>query len=159
MQLKSNAPLKITEIQVNDSIELEFHQGIGIFKFSMKEKDLKKIISKCLDLEYTIEKRDQTVVYFCSNKSVDLNFYFHYNKRGLDYLSIHTSDLTLNGVNIKNMKQAAVIDLVERYHTLNFVGFKYTLEDIDDEVFINFTNIGLSIWFEEEKITDICVNR
>lgn len=143
-----------------NKIDLEFSPNIslGCFSLSMREKDLLKIIKK-FHGKYSITEEDNTVYYYCEFGKINISFFFHYNKRGFDYLSINTTSLELNGVALTNVKLSHFLKLMSKLHRQQNVKFQYSFEELDDEHFYDFINIGLSVWFESNKISDISINK
>jgi hypothetical protein len=151
-----NKKLRRTIVREISDEEFMPNIGLGIFDFSMKEKDLVNILKE--KTKYNVSRKDNTVIYEVQDKGERLLFFFHYNGRGLDYLSIHLTNITLLGMELKNKKCNRVVDIVRAFHKKHSTVFKYTYEETDEGAFIDFKNIGLSIWFESEVISDISIS-
>jgi hypothetical protein len=52
-----------------------------------------------------------------------------------------------------------ILKFIEEYHYKNKLQYlyKYAYEEDVNEKYYSFENLGLSIWFEEDSISDICV--
>lgn len=160
MRLENKKHQKVMEMQIKDNLlELRPNKGLGIFDFSMREKDLLKLLNQINQAKYTTTRKDQTVIYDCSFYDINMLFFFHYNKRGIEYMTIHTSNLILNHIEVKSKKMDEMIKLAKDFHSIHLKKFKYTYVDNEDEIFLHFENIGMTVWFEQDIISDISVGQ
>ena len=143
-------------MQINDKLFVP-NQGMGRFSFDLNEKNLVDIL-EFSNIKYEKEIKEYVIEYILMSEIDNTSIFFHYENSSIDYISIHTSDLILNNINIgKESKYEELLPLIKEYHNKNNIQFKYTTSQVFDELFIYFENIGLSIWFENHRVSDICI--
>lgn len=96
-------------------------------------------------------------MYDCAPGGTAMSFFFHYNKRGFDYLTIHTSGLLLHGSDIYGCTLAELLPLMRACHSDYDKKLVYAYEESDDEAFVDFKQISLSLWLEQGRVSDIVV--
>jgi hypothetical protein len=143
-------------VQISDKVFVP-NRGMGMFKFDLNENELINILDSN-DIPYKKEQKEGVVEYFLEGGIHSVNIFFHYENSNIDYLSIHTSDLLLDDISIGNVSgYDELMEVIQEYHNKKGIEFKYTTSDMVDELFVDFENIGLSVWFEDKKVSDICV--
>ena len=141
---------------------LFFYPGIKLGKLSLsfQEKDIIKIlgnpeeqnIDRFNDFEYAVH------LYYW-----DLGIYpsIYYKNESFEYLHIHSGDIILDNVKFSTLKKSEVLSLIKNYHFKNKLQYScedaYD-EDVDEECYY-FEKIGLTIWFEKDLMSNVCVQR
>jgi len=161
MQSQNKKDQRQMELEDKD-INIIFKPQIGLGKilFSFQEEDIitllgipeEKEIDVFNDLEYAIH------LYYHRFK-IYPSIYYENNK--FDYLSISTEDLILDNIKFSTLKKKEILKFIEDYHKSHEIVFSMEKEydKIVNEYFYNYENIGLSIWFEDSLISDICVQK
>ena len=134
--------------------------GLGKILFSFQEEDIIAIlgipeernIDNFNDYEYVIRLRYEKLKMYPS-------IYYENNK--FDYLSIFTDDLILDNVKFSTLKKKEILKFIKNYHEIHGISFgmEKEYEKKVNEYFYDYKNIGLSLWFEDGLITNICVEK
>lgn len=141
---------------MEDDFKFTPNEGVGevLFKFN-KEQIIKKL-GNPIEEKMDNELQSQMLEYELNGKFMLI--FIHYEDSKFDYTSIHTDVLYMDDIEISTMNKDELLDFLKEYYeklNLNF-NFKYTEDDLDD--YYEFDDIGLTVWFEEDVITDISVN-
>lgn len=149
-------------IQENSSrnIDITFYplKGMGQLLFTSHEEDIIKRLGEPADKEDILDE-DQKVVFFYYETNPPLDCIFHYNNGHFDHLSIFTQNIILDGFDIASASKDKVVDFIKAYHNKNNIDFKCEVsraEDVNEDYF-QFDNIGLTIWYTGEFVSEICV--
>ena len=100
---------------------------------------------------------DGEILFEYTLKDNHIFLFFHYDNSPFDYLSIHLKKLIILEHNIYELNKFELIDILRKYHLHNDVYFKMDISSDEDEEIIAFPNIGLTAWFENSEISDICI--
>lgn len=129
--------------------------GMGKVKFTYSEKDVINIFGKPL---YKKTDYDANFVNYDYNLfNVNISLFFQYEEQKFDYLSIHTNKLIIGEKEISLLSQTELKEHLLEYH--NNMNIDFAIEVTKDEIeeCFEFCNIGLTIWYEEDIISDICI--
>lgn len=135
--------------------------GFGKILFSFnKEEDILNVLDTPYEREIYIFNDNEYVIhldYWDINISVSLYF----EDRIFDYLSIHTQDAILDNFQFSRHNQSEILTYIKEYHSvykLDFVEKKEYDKDVDETCF-TYDNVGLTIWFDGNGISGICVQK
>jgi hypothetical protein len=134
--------------------------GLGNILFSFQEREIinvlgipdKKEIDNLTDTGYAI------YLYY-NQQGISPSIY--YENEAFESLHISTDDLILNNVKFSTLTKDEIVKCIEDYHCKNKLQYlcKYIYEKEVNEDYYYFKNIGLTIWFEGDLISDICVQK
>lgn len=135
--------------------------GFGKILFSFnKEEDILNVLDTPYEREIYIFNDNEYVIhldYWDINISVSLYF----EDRIFDYLSIHTQDAILDNFQFSRHNQSEILTYIKEYHSvykLDFVEKKEYDKDVEETCF-TYDNVGLTIWFDGNGISGICVQK
>lgn len=130
------------------------NKGLGKIEFTFDEKEVIKILGKPTLVN---DENFDSIYYHYQIDDADLFFFFHYENGKFDYLTIHPNILYLDGTDITKMNKNDLLNFIKHYHKKR--NFNYLFEIVEDELdySYDYANIGLTIWFEGESISDICL--
>ena len=123
--------------------------GYGNILFSYSKEVIISILGK--PIEDQIDQ-DVNILYY-----PNLTLFFHYGDDA--YLSIHLKDIILSDIKFSLFTKENLIDFVKKYHLLKNIQYDFehlNADDIEDSYY--FKNLGLTIWFESNEISDICLH-
>jgi len=145
---------------MNNDVNIIFHPNIGLGKiqFFFQEKEIIDVLGIPDKREIDIQDTNDYVLrlfYIIS----DLSFYLHYEDNKFIYMSIHLNDVILEELKLTLLSERIVIDYIKDYHEKNH--YIFLLEESFNsemkETCYYFESIGLTIWYEDGSISDICV--
>lgn len=132
------------------------NEGIGILSFYDDEN---AIISKLTAIWY---EREDVVGegYHTINLSypiLGVECFIHYEYLTFTYTSFHLKDLFILGKNISLMQLEDCISIIEQFHKNKKVDFIVDRKIDCNEEILFFESLGLTIWFEKNNVSDICI--
>ncbi len=142
---------------------LNIAQGLGRLNFNATEQD---VINWLGVPEKTEKDLPGTVDYFYNNKGIHITFFYFENdhKTGkplLDDLQIRSDKVIYNGKNLYELQKTELLNLVKQIHKQQNAKYEFDYElhelDEDDHEEYSFDNIGLRLWFDREKLDDVCI--
>jgi hypothetical protein len=133
------------------------NDGIGEIKFSNSEKGLSRLLGSPLSTEKF--DRNKSVLYRYVFKNVEIDIFYNERKSKSAHMSIHTNKLKLSGIEISTLKEIEILNLVKKYHKKFQIPFKYIYEDTQLDVYYDFVNLGLTIWIENNVVSDISISQ
>ncbi len=144
-----------------DKQQKKFLPGIGIgeIKFIDNESSIINILGQPDEVEHEIER-----------ENIEDTKSLYYNKLGLvininryegnyEPLRFFPEPIYLEGEDLYSLKEKIFINFIKKIHTKLNIKYKIKLEKQFEEEFYYFSNIGLSVWFLEETVTDICIEK
>jgi hypothetical protein len=143
-----------------DNIIFKPQIGLGRILFSFQENDIVKVLGTPDERKVDIFDSSEYAIYLYYYKiKIHPSLYFENNN--FDYLSIFTSDIIVDNVKFSTLKKREVLKFIQDYHKINNIRFlmKKEYDEKVNEYFYDYRNIGLSIWFEGDSISDICVQK
>ncbi|MFV0531072.1 MAG: hypothetical protein ACK5MD_06500 [Flavobacteriales bacterium] len=145
-------PIQLKE----DDLIFKPNIGIGKIRFIHNTSDIISLYGRAEEMD--IHNETECVAYEYFSNITRLSVFFHYDNGKLDYTSIHTEKLIVNNVEISNMNREELLSHIKDFHKSLNVEYQEQFEDNDLDISHSFDNIGLTVWFEDNKISDICVN-
>jgi hypothetical protein len=126
--------------------------------FSFQESDITKILGIPDEREIDTFNSSEYAIYLYYYK-IEVYPSLYFENGNLDYLTINTNDLILDNVKLSTLTKNEILKFIEEYHYKNKLQYlcKYAYEKDVNEEYYRLANLGLSIWFEEDFISDICV--
>ena len=137
-------------------IDCTYIIGLGLKGIPLNTNENK--IIELLGHPFHISKFDegQTVLYQYKFHEVNIDLFFHYTLNAkIDYVTLHTSSLIVDGMKIENLDKGELIAFFKKYHLRNKIPFKYKFSDNELDCSFDFLNLGVTIWFESTRISDI----
>ena len=138
-------------------------KGVGKILFSFNEKDVLKILGTPTERSVDVFFDNEYAIYLDYYNSYDshlsVNLYFENNI--LDYLSIYTNDIILDNFQFSLYHQDEILSFIKKYHDVHKLDFveKEEYNKNTKEIFYDYDNIGLAIWFDKSGISGICVQK
>lgn len=135
--------------------------GLGEILFSFnREKEVLEVLGDSAERSIDVFSDNGYVIHLDYwNLSIFVNLYFE--NRFFDRLSIHTQDIILENFRFSHYKQSEILSFIKEYHNaykLDFIEKVESDEDIE-EIWYFYENLGLTIWFDKNGISDICVQK
>ena len=137
---------------------LNFGIGIGKMEFLWNQEEIinylgppdeiKKDIYEGLPNEYSID-----LIYDSLGIKISYNYYNDIPEKAEFFLEKAIVDTQ----NLYNLSKKDILKLISKTHLNKNLKFEYSLEKTDLDEFYSFDNIGLSLWFEYDKLTDVSV--
>ncbi|MDR0874463.1 MAG: hypothetical protein LBN27_13535 [Prevotellaceae bacterium] len=134
--------------------------GLGDILFSFQENDIVKILGNPDEREIDVFNSSEYAINLYYYK-INIHPSIYYENGEFDYSSISTEDIILDNVKFSSLTKDEIVKFIDDYHNKHGLQYlcKYEYEeDVNEECYF-FENIGFTIWFEENTISDICVQR
>lgn len=129
--------------------------GMGKIKFNHTESDVINILGipsyKEVDKEVNFINYDYTLF------DTKISLFFQYEEKEFDYLSIHTRRLYINNKDISLMDKISLQNFLIKYHESLGIQYDFQQSEDDLEYCYEYPSIGLTIWYEDDYISDICI--
>ena len=143
----------------NQSEFIKFYpfKGLGSVEFSFDEDEIIDVLGQPDEIDEDIVNDSDSVVSL-SYYDYGLDIFIEYFD-GEKVLSIHSDDIIIDGENLAFLEKDQMLKFMKDFHMKNDLEFlheKLIEEDTDEEIHY-FDSIGLTIWYIEEDISDICV--
>lgn len=133
--------------------------GFGNILFKQSQDEISSILGLPQEKEIDqVNDSDYTVIYLYTVLGYSLHF--HYENNILEYFSIHLKRIIFNGEDLSTITKGRIIEVIKNYYLreqLTYDGSHSFDKDMDEEIY-SFDAIGLTIWFEKNQISDICIN-
>lgn len=145
------------ETDLNKHIQFYPFKGLGSVEFSFGEDEIINALGQPDEIDKDIISDSESVIslsYY--DFGIDL---FIENLDDTNILSIHSDDIIVDGKNLAYMEKYQMLKLLSTFHEKNnweFMHEKFIDEETDEEIHY-FDTIGLTIWYIEDDISDICV--
>jgi len=146
-----------------------FKIGVGLdnISFDAKESDVIKLLGKPNKIErdsYIDEKQgfnDETIYYSYDNLGIFIKFnYFDNEYYGL---TINTNKLIFNNQNWFLLTKRKIINIIKEVYREKDLSYTFEKEKLNvygcEVEKYEFETIGLTIWFENNKIDDLYINK
>lgn len=153
-------------------IDITFHpnEKVGKVRFSFKEEDVVTVLGSPSEREIFYyntpisEDEKKTISPDPIQYSVNLFYpeyaiFVGYADDKFQGTSVHIDDLILDGQQLSKMYKEDVIDFIENYHQKNNIPLQCQVsyaESVNEECY-EYDNLGLTLWYINESISDICV--
>lgn len=160
----------MTDTYLNENILFTPFAGIGKISFMSEEKDIISALGEPehREIYYYNSPSETNGEQFVPTEPIQysVNLYYSniavfigYQDERFQGTSVHLDDLILDGQRFSEVYKEDVLDLLENYHNKNKLRFicqtSYT-ESTNEECY-EYDNIGLTIWYAGNDITNICV--
>ncbi|NDV59049.1 hypothetical protein [Bacteroides sp. 519] len=141
-------------------IDLNFYPNIGLgnISFYFQENDILQVMgSPEKRMIYSYSEKESAICLFYNK--LGISFWIHYEDNLFNHLSISIEDIILDGMKFSLLSKQGILEFVRNYHYQCGYDYLYenTYNENVNEEFYYFENIGLSIWFEEDYISDISI--
>lgn len=145
--------------EINQKKYIQFYpfKGLGPIEFSFDEDEIINTLGQPDEIDEDVITDSESVISL-SYYDLGLDLFLEYFD-DKSILSIHSDDIIIDGENLAYMEKDQMLNLVKIFHEKNnweFSHEKLIEEDTDEEIHY-FDSIGLTIWYMDEDITDICV--
>ena len=144
-------------MKVNELIQFYPSKGLGKIEFSFDEDDIIEALGEADEIEEESFSDSESLVSL-SYYDWGLDFFVEYIDDD-KILSIHSDDMILADTHLASLEKDEMLKFIQKYHEENGIEFeceKAIEEDSDEECYF-FDNIGLTIWYLNDIVTDICV--
>jgi len=157
--LKTDAMTRQVEHRIIDITFYPF-KGLGQILFSSSEEDVIKLLGEPDEKEDILDEESRVVLYYYETRP-GIDCLFHYESGKFDHLSIFTQNAVLDGFDIASATKDMVFDFIKEYHKTNNIEFKSEISRAEDvnEDYYQFDNIGLTIWYDGEFVSEICIQK
>mgnify|MGYP007108821416 CR=1 FL=1 len=85
----------------------------------------------------------------------------YYGKEQEKSNRIYTNKIIFKGHDLYSLDKNKIFEIISKYSNLSpreaYKDFSHIIEN-DDEQY-SFNDIGLTLWFEDNKLIDVCVNK
>lgn len=146
------------------------HQKLGKVGFSFKEEDVLTVLGWPAEREIyyyntpiseaeKITISPEPIQYSINLFYPGLAIFIGYADNQFQGTSVHVNDLILDGHRLSKMYKEDVLDLLENYHHKNGLPFQCQIsysEAFNEECY-EYDNLGLTLWYIDDIISDICV--
>lgn len=161
----------MAEAILNKNINFTPFIGIGDISFMAEEKDIVGAMGEPEQREIyyysePLENNEEHAVPSSDPIQYSVNLYYSdlavfigYQDNRFQGTSVHLNDLVLEGQRFSEMFKEDVLDLIENYHYKNKLRFicQTSYTEASEEECYEYDNIGLTIWYVTDVITNICV--
>ena len=139
----------------------EIGQGFGNIPFNISDNDIKKILGKpdLFHKEIGVETYTSNYQYF--NYGLDISF-IHFDNFDND-IQIQTDKIILNNKNLYSLQKNKILNMIKKEHKLRKIKYKfesqkYEFTDAENQDEYEFEQIGLTLWFKKNKLSNVCVS-
>lgn len=135
--------------------------GMGPLELTFDPERVEQILGKPEETEEIVDDanangfEERTISYEYPTIGLSLQFYYYDNI--FDGFQIFTGRLEHDGVDIFTLQKPAIIDAIRALHTKLGETFTYQKTQEEEELYIYYPNIGLTLWFEGDEPTDACI--
>lgn len=163
------------ELAINDTEKYRFNigKGLGDILFGFTEKQVVEILGLPPEYEYDIIQNGEAGDispdddFFINEEKIflyeDLKISFIYFDCVYHGLTIQTDyKLIINGINIFDKNNEEIFGLLEEIYkekSLTFGFEKSIFEELENHEEIDFPAIGLSLFFEENKLINVTIEK
>lgn len=135
-------------------------KGLGRILFTAHEEDVVSLLGEPAEKEEISDEENRVVLYYY-NTDPRLDCIFHYEKEKLDYLSVFTQNIVLDGFELAAVSKDMMSDFIREYHSKHNLVYRCEVSRAEDvnEDYYQFDSIGLTIWYAGEFISEICVQK
>lgn len=150
----------MTNHSKNKSVDITFYpfKGIGQVLFTSQEKDVLNLLGEPFRKEEIIDDECRVVIYYYDSDP-HIDCLFHYENDAFGHLSVFTANIVLDGFDFASAAKDKLVDFIKEYHKKHGIEFKFEVsraEDVNEDYF-QFDNLGLTIWYSGEYVSEICV--
>jgi len=141
--------------------------GFGNIPFDATESEVLNLLGEPDKIERDVyvneneDIKDETVDYYYDK--IGLSFKFFYFNNELDEMAIFTNKLIYNDENWFSLSKRTILKTIKEIYKERNLVYSYKIEkyNIYDLKIDNygFDAIGLTIWFENNKLDDLCINK
>jgi len=146
------------------------HKKLGKVGFSFTEEDVLTVLGWPAEREiyyYNTPASDdekktispEPIQYSINLFYPDFAIFIGYADNKFQGTSVHVNDLMLDGYRLSEMSKEDVLDFIENYHNRNGLPFQCQIsyaEAFNEECY-EYDNLGLTLWYVDNTISDICV--
>jgi len=146
-------------IQGKDNFNYNFihNKGLGKLYFDFSEKEIFKLLGKPSKIEVDIDipRIEETKRFFYYNEGIMISISMYDGNPEL--IKIFPQKILLNGVNLFDLRKKKFLTFIKDFHISNKIEFFFEESNLYEEIQIFYFNIGLTVWFLDEKVSDICI--
>ena len=150
-----------------EDLLFQIGKGLGDVQFSMNEEQVKKLLGEpdSIEKEESVDEEDGTkerVVYY-NYHEIGIRPAFYYYNDEFDSMNIFSDQIQLHGNNLFEIDQQEILDIVKKIYQEEEWEFKYDYEAFQEddndpaEEEYNFERMGLTLWFQDETLDEVCV--
>lgn len=133
------------------------NQGVDGLLFFDNERIIKeKIGNPNFENIDRVDNNEDFTINLCY-ELLGLDCFVHYENSKFSYTSFHLQNLLVNSVMVKDIKQDDCIPFFKKYHSNNSIEFIVDIKQDTEEIIYFFENIGLTIWFIDDELSDISI--
>lgn len=92
-----------------------------------------------------------------SYKKYGIDCFVHYENSGFFYTSFHLKDLLIDNIQIASLGKEDYILVLKKFHLKNSKEFVIDEKTDSEEVTFYFENLGLTIWYSNDGLSDISI--
>lgn len=151
-------------IQAEDEFDLNFipNVGVGDLLFEMSEKELLELLAMKGNINferqvYNNGEDDKSISYRFKLNMNTITVFFNYEEEN-NYVSIHMNNMEINEIGLSTMNINKLRFYLKEFHKSLHLEYVEKFEDNKVDVSYSFDKIGLTVWFEDEEVSDICIN-
>lgn len=146
--------------EIDDNLIFYPQVKLGKIYFSYQEKDIIQVLGKPNLKEKDDDYSDNSYVIRLVYSKLNISFFLHFEQDSFNYLSIHTDDLILNKTKLSSFtSKTKLIKHIKKYCDENgLIGQYSKTKDMSEECYL-FDKLSLTIWFEQDIISDICIQK
>lgn len=152
MQEENKKPQKTMQIKDKGINNFIINKGLNNILFSHSEKELLSLLGKPKEEEY--DKIAESKSLFYDNFMIVL----HYIENKVDYMSIHLNSLNIFGTDISLLSKVDLVDTLRKIYRKEGKKYKYEYEEDEFEELFFFESLGLSVWYQDSFVSDICIH-
>lgn len=146
--------------EIDDNLIFYPQVKLGKIYFSYQEKDIIEVLGKPSLKEKDDDYSDNSYVIRLVYSKLNISFFLHFEEYKFNYLSIHTDDLIIDKVKLSLfLSKIKLIKYIEMYCEKNGITRQCSKTKSINEECYTFNKLGLTIWFEQGEISDICVQK
>lgn len=145
------------ETSQNECIKFYPFKGLGSIDFLFDEDEIINVMGQPDEMDEDVINDTDSVVslsYYDCGLDIFIE-YFDDNR----VLSIHSDDIIVGDENLAFLEKDQMLKHLRTFHEKNDIEFsheKFIDEETDEEIHY-FDSIGLTIWYMDEVVSDICV--
>lgn len=136
--------------------------GLGALDLGMEADAIKELLGEPEAVEEFVTDdnangfEEKTVSYEYPDMELSLQFFYYDNI--FEGYQIFSGKLVVDGQNLFEADKAQVIQVVKNLHAKASKAYLYQRTEEDGETYLFYPNIGLTLWFEGDQLTDSCIS-
>jgi len=136
-------------------------QKFGDIPLNITDKDINKILGKPDNFNKETGVECYTSNYQYLKQGLDISF-IHFDKFDNE-LQIQTNKIIFNNNNLYSLQKNKILSIIEKEHKLRKIKYefecqKYEFSDAESEEEYEFEQIGLTLWFVKNNLSNVCIS-